>query len=203
MHIFTLDTARNITCRSVSPESQEEDICTWVGNAEKLKNEWSYLESYRRDIVIVPRPLWTWTRVYRTYYDHCLWAEIVPGKSTSPSPVEDWLEGMLLQGVQPIDFSQEIDTSWSMKFAMGQKKDGDIDIEYSIILQLPLWALVNMYSLYEGQRRRLTRSREVASMTSSRGLNTMYYMSELRRERRESRKWNEFAESLKANSSRS
>ena len=201
IYIMRPDAARNITCHSAFPAPGQEGTCTWVGSAEKLKNEWTRLESYRRDITVIPQPLWTWMKVYRMYYDHCSWIEIVRGQPPI-NPTGDRLEEMCWRVIQ-LNRSRERDEApWSLDFAMERKKDGEV--RYSIIIQLPLWGLVNMYSLYEEICPQLTRNGKVASMTSDRTkdqcLNTSFIMSDLRRKRRKSREWEKFVESLIANS---
>ena len=81
------------------------------------------------------------------------------------------------------------DLMWHVEFSVAQNEDASE--KYSVMIQLPLWALVNMYGLYEGLCPGLVGHRQAAVVISpSTPSNKTFFMSDLRKERRKLNIWN-------------
>ena len=89
--VMRVDHHRMVQCHSMKPTSHREDICIWAGDAEQYKEEWSRVDWYRREIELIPKPLWIWQKIYRQYCDHCTWWELFSGNPQTGS-TGDWLE---------------------------------------------------------------------------------------------------------------
>jgi len=181
---------RLIRCHSVEPTSDDENVCTWAGDAKEYKNEWSCVDWYRREIDLIPKPLWTWQKVYRQFYDRCKWWEIVSGNPPTGT-TGDFLEDICSQ-MRSQSRSKDGCPPWRVEFST--KLDDEDKARYLALITLPLWAVVQIYSLYDGFGRRSMSLGTGA--TDERRSCRRVYLSELRETKREEVKWGRFVASL-------
>jgi hypothetical protein len=180
---------RLIRCHSVEPISDDDELCTWTGDAKGYKDEWSCLDWYRRDIDLISKPLLTWQKVYRQFYDQCKWCEIVSGNSQPPS-TGNWLEDICSRARSQSKSTDDRRPSWKVEFST--KPDDEDKAQHLALLTLPLWALVQIYSLYD----EFGRQPPYIAFPEVRPSYRRIYLSELRKQKRETVKSERFLSSL-------
>lgn len=180
---------RVVQCHSMKRTSHREDICIWAGDAAQYKDEWSRVDWYTREIELIPKPLWIWQKIYKQYCDHCTWWELVSGNPQTGS-TGDWLEDICSE-MRRQSRGTDDHPPWKVEFST-KLEEGKT--KFLAVVTLPLSALVHMYSLYDEF------GRQSVPITSGSLEEQCPYrrapLSQLRKRKRESVKWNSFVESL-------